>query len=439
MNWNFNKEILRIAIPSILSNITVPLLGLVDITIVGHLGSASHIGAIAIGTTIFNMIYWIFAFFRMGTSGMTSQAYGANNKKEVLALLYRSLLCSSCIALLILLSQIPLREFALFVMAPDNAVKAYTTEYFNICIFGAPAMLALYSVTGWLLGIQNAKYPLYIAVTQNTVNIICSLFFVYVMHWEVAGVAWGTVIAQYIGLLLSIYLCNKTINNHKIKVKLSIKDILEKDSIRRFFTINKDIFLRTLCLVTVTVFFTSAGSRQSEIILAVNALLMQFFTLYSYFMDGFAFAGEALIGKYEGAKDQLSQQIVIKSLFLWGCAVAIIFTLTYTFAGTNILHILTNEENVRTTAHEYLTWAACIPFIGLSAFIWDGIFIGLTATKQMLHSMLIAMIAFFVVYTLTHNIFHNHGLWMAFLSYLFVRGFIQHILYKKHIYNNKTQ
>ncbi len=431
MASNAHKEILNIALPSILSNITVPLLGLVDIAIVGHLGSASHIGAIAIGTTIFNMIYWIFAFFRMGTSGMTSQAYGAGNKKEIQALLYRSLLCSLAVALIILVSQIPLREFSLIIMSPDNQVKAYAIEYFNICIWGAPAMLGLYCITGWLLGLQNARYPLYIAISQNIVNIICSLFFVYVMKWNVAGVAYGTVIAQYLGLILSLLLCYKTLSSLNMRIKWISIEVLNKKSIQRFFSINSDIFFRTLCLVIVTVFFTAAGSRQGDVILAVNALLMQFFTLYSYFMDGFAFAGEALMGKYVGAKDETSQHVIIKSLFVWGCAVASIFTLTYTIGGTNIIYLLTDEQSVRVTAKEFLSWVVCIPLVGLSAFIWDGIYIGLTATKQMLYSMFIAMTGFFITYFLLRNHLNNHALWISFLFYLFTRGIVQHIIYKK--------
>ena len=303
MNKSYHKEILYIALPSILSNITVPLLGLIDLTIAGHLGAASYIGAIAIGSTIFNMIYWIFAFLRMGTSGMTSQAYGADNKQEIQLLLYRSLATSTGIAILILLLQGPLLHLALSVMSPTKAVADFASIYFRICVWGAPAVLGLYSLTGWFIGLQNAKYPLYVAIVQNLVNIAASLFFVFVWHMDVAGVALGTVIAQYCGLTLSLYYCHRMHRRLGLPYTFVPSSVFRKNAIRRFFSVNRDIFLRTLCLVCVTLYFTSAGSRQGEYILAANALLMQYFTLYSYFMDGFAFAGEALSGKCAGAGD----------------------------------------------------------------------------------------------------------------------------------------
>lgn len=433
MQRSYHHEILKIALPSIISNVTVPLLGLVDMTIVGHLGSASYIGAIAIGSTIFNMIYWIFAFLRMGTSGITSQSYGANNIKEAGLVLIRSLLTSLSIALLILLCKSPLFEFAMFIMSPEETVRTSATIYFNICIWGAPAILALFSITGWFIGMQNAKYPLYIAVSQNVINIIASLYFVLILKMDVAGVALGTVIAQYFGLILSIILCIRMYIDMKLRIRLNHLDILRYKSLKRFFTVNRDIFFRTLCIVCVTLYFTSAGSKQSNYILAANALLMQYFTLYSYFMDGFAFAGEALSGKYIGAKDIFSLNKVIKSLFLWGGGVAIIFTLIYLVGGNFIMSVLTDEPTVRSVAQKYTYWTVCIHFAGLSAFVWDGIFIGLTATRQMLISMLYAMATFFITYLILEDFMGNHALWLSFILYLFVRGAIQHLLFKNKI------
>ena len=433
MKDNHHKEILRIAVPSIVSNITVPLLGLVDITIVGHLGAASYIGAIAIGSTIFSMIYWIFAFFRMGTSGMTSQAYGANNLKEAQLLLFRSVISSLGIAVLILIFQKSLLELALLIMAPADAVKTSAVLYFNICIWGAPAMLILYSITGWLLGMQNAKYPLYIAIVQNLVNILASIFFVIYLKMNVSGVAFGTLIAQYLGLIMASILCTKVLHSRQLKIKFNLSEVIKGKSLQKFFTVNRDIFLRTLCLVCVTLYFTAAGSHQSVNILATNALLMQFFTLYSYFMDGFAFAGEALSGKHLGAKNGRSLDNVVKALFIWGCGVSVLFTLIYAIGGNTIISLFTNEQNVRATASEYIYWVVCIPFAGLSAFIWDGIFIGLTATRQMLTSMFCAMCIFFTTYLGLNNSIHNHALWLAFILYLLTRGIMQGWLYKNKI------
>lgn len=429
----YHKEILKIALPSILSNITVPLLGLADMTIAGHLGSAAYIGAIAVGGTIFNMIYWVFAFLRMGTSGMVSQAYGANDQAEMSNLLYRSLTASAGVALSLLLLQAPICHAALLIMMPPPAVATFASTYFSICIWGAPAVLGLYSLAGWFLGMQNARYPLYVAVLQNLINICASLFFVFVWHTGVAGVAAGTLIAQYCGLLLALYYCRRMHRRLGIGFAFSLRKVLDRPSLRRFFTVNRDIFLRTLCLVGVTLYFTSAGSRQGETILAVNALLMQYFTLYSYFMDGFAFAGEALSGKCAGSGDRQHLRAIIRSLFLWGGIVAFCFTLLYAFGGTGFMRLMTNESSVVAAARPYLPWVAAIPAAGLSAFTWDGIFIGLTATRHMLVSMFCATATFFFSYFCLYPAWHNHALWIAFLLYLSMRGCMQHLLYKKKI------
>lgn len=431
----FHREISRIALPSILSNVTVPLLSLADLAIVGHLGAPAYIGGIAVGGTIFNMIYWIFAFLRMGTSGMTSQAYGAGNKAELHYLLGRSLAASAGVAMAILLLQSLILHVALLIMSPTGAVARLASVYFRICVWGAPAVLGLYSLTGWFLGVQNARYPLYVAIFQNLVNIAASLFFVFGLHAGVAGVAAGTLIAQYCGLLLALYYCRKLRTRLGLTVSINCKELFRRDALRRFFTVNRDIFLRTLCLVSVTLYFTSAGSRRGEIILAVNTLLMQYFTLYSYFMDGVAFAGEALAGKCAGAHDSRGLQSLTRALFAWGIGFAVLFTLLYIGGGQPFMHLLTNETEVIAAASAYLPWAALIPACGLSAFIWDGIFIGLTATRRMLLSMCCATFVFFVTYITLSPLWQNHALWLAFLLYLSTRGAMQWGLYKGIIRN----
>lgn len=428
---NTHRDILRIALPSILSNITVPLLGLADITITGHLGQASCIGAIAVGTTIFNLIYWIFAFLRMGTSGMTAQAYGGNDRQEIMRLLCRSLSISTVIGLLFVLLQTPLLRFALFLMSPTDAVAAGTATYFRICIWGAPAALGLYSFTGWFLGLQNARYPLYVAVTQNIINIVVSVSLVFGLHMNVEGVALGTLIAQYCGLLLSWFFCRSLVHRLSLPALPKLGEAFQGAAIRRFFRVNRDIFLRTLCLVGVTFFFTSAGSRQGEEILAANALLMQFFTFYSYFMDGFAFAGEALSGKCAGAGCKADLRNIVRGLFLWGWGVTACFTVCYLCGGTVLIGLLTNVPSVISTAHDYLPWVVFIPLAGMSAFIWDGIFIGLTATRQMLLSMACAMTVFFGTELLLFSLWQNHALWLSFLLYLATRGSLQHLMYTR--------
>lgn len=431
-NKAIHRNILKIAFPSILSNITVPLLSLIDMTITGHLGEAYYIGAIAVGGTIFNMIYWVFAFLRMGTTGITSQQCGAGDLVAVRGTLYRSLLTSISISLLIILLQWPIVHVAMGIMKPPSVeVAHYTGVYFSTCVWGAPAVLALYSLTGWFIGMQNARYPLYVALIQNITNIVASLFLVFVCDLSVRGVALGTVIAQYAGLLFALWCCASMHKKLGIKCEISWPALLHRAALSRFFKVNRDIFLRTLCLVSVTMFFTSAGARSGTEVLAANALLMQFFTFFSYFMDGFAFAGEALSGKCAGQGDEQGLSHTITSLFQWAVGVAVLFTAVYALWGDAILTLLTNNEPVIAVAHTYLPRVLCIPFLSLSAFVWDGVFIGITATRGMLISMFVAMLLFFTCYYLLGRFMaSNESLWLAFLIYLSTRGMVQHMIYR---------
>ena len=421
-----SQRILHIAIPSIISNITVPLLGLIDVTIVGHLGSASYIGAIAVGGMLFNMIYWIFGFLRMGTSGLTAQAYGAHDLQEVTRILLRSVGISLMLALALLVLQYPIRLIAFELIDTSAEVQQLATLYFHICIWGAPATLGLYGFAGWFIGMQNSRFPMYIAITQNIVNIVASLSFVYLLDMKVAGVATGTLIAQYAGFFMAILLYMRYYN--ALRKRIVWKEIIQKQAMYRFFQVNRDIFFRTLCLVVVTMFFTSAGAAQGEIVLAVNTLLMQLFTLFSYIMDGFAYAGEALAGRYIGAKNQTALRNTVHHLFYWGLGLSLIFTILYAIGGKEFLGLLTNDTSVINASDTYFYWALIIPLAGFSAFLWDGVFIGATATRQMLYSMLVASASFFGVYYAFHPLLGNHALWLAFLIYLSLRGVVQTFL-----------
>lgn len=421
-----NKQILHIALPSIISNITVPLLALVDTTIVGHLGSASYIAAIALGGMIFNMIYWLFNFLRMGTGGLTAQAYGANQHQATSYILLRSLTIAGGIALTLLLLQRPIFQVTFHFVTATAEVRSLASIYFNILIWGAPAMLALYSFTGWFLGMQNARIPMYIAITQNVVNIAVSTLLVFGCHLKIEGVALGTLISQYTALLLAFIFC---LTKFDVKQHFELKAILDINTLKRFFQINRDIFLRTLCLIAVTTYFTSAGSTQGEVTLAANTLLMQFFIIFSYFMDGFAYAGEALGGRYFGAHDRLNFQRVTRCLFAWGGALSVLFFFIYFLSGTSLLHLLTDDSQVINRAQQYLPIIYVIPLISFAAFLFDGLYIGTTATRYMLISMFCASAAFFVlinVCTLSNTL-----LWLAFLVYLGGRGLMQAFLFKK--------
>ena len=424
-----NREILQIALPSIVSNITVPLLGLIDVTIVGHLGAASYIGAIAVGGMLFNIIYWIFGFLRMGTGGMTSQAYGRGDEAEMMRLLTRSTGVGMLIALTLIVLQYPIERTAFSLIETTPEVERLAATYFRICIWGAPAVLGLYSFSGWFIGMQNSRYPMFIAITQNIVNILMSLVLVYGLEMKIEGVAIGTLVAQYAGWLMAIGLWMHRYKH--LRPYAELRSLTDKGAMRRFFQVNRDIFLRTLCLVSVTVFFTSAGAAQGEVILAVNTLLMQLFTLFSYIMDGFAYAGEALAGKHIGADNRPALRTMVRQLFVWGIALALAFTLIYGIGGEGFLSLLTNEESVITASSTYFYWVLAIPLAGFEAFLYDGIFIGATATGLMLRAMFVASVAFFLIYFGCREAMGNHALWLAFITYLSLRGIVQGYLGRK--------
>lgn len=419
-----NKRILQLALPSIISNITVPLLGLIDVAIVGHLGSASYIGAIAVGGMLFNIIYWIFGFLRMGTSGMTSQALGARNLKEVSHVLLRAVGVGFSISAMLILLQYPIRELAFMFIEATEEVRELATTYFNICIWGAPAVLGLYGFTGWFIGMQNSRFPMFIAITQNIVNIVSSLFLVFVLGMKVKGVAAGTLIAQYGGFFMAFSLW-WIYYRKRLPFGVDLKAIIDGKAMRRFFMVNSDIFFRTICLVAVTTFFTSTGARQGDVVLAVNTLLMQLFTLFSYIMDGFAYAGEALAGRFIGARNKNGLNRMIQLLFIWGIGLSLLFTLLYAFGGREFLALLTDDQSVIAESERYFYWVLAVPLCGFAAFLWDGILIGATATRLMLYAMAIASAAFFILFYIFSPTMGNHALWMAFLVYLVLRGLLQ--------------
>jgi len=424
-----NRRILHLAIPSIVSNITVPLLGLVDVTIVGHLGATAYIGAIAVGGLLFNILYWNFGFLRMGTSGLTSQAYGRKDKDAEIRVLVQAVCVGLFSALAMLILQYPIERLAFRLLDTSAEVEQYAVTYFRICIWGAPAVLAQYGFTGWFIGMQNSRYPMYIAIVMNVINIVCSSCFVFLFGMKVEGVALGTVVAQYSGVMMAWWLW--FYNYKELRGRITFRGSLQLIAMRRFFAVNRDIFLRTLCLIGVTTFFTSTGARQGDVILAVNTLLMQLFTLFSYIMDGFAYAGEALSGRYVGACNLVQLKRMVKALFGWGVGLALIFTLLYGIGGENFLGLLTNDTVVIETAGHYFYWVLAIPLAGFAAFLWDGILIGATATRFMLWAMLVASGSFFVIFYCFSGATNNHVLWLAFLVYLALRGVMQTLWSRK--------
>ena len=438
-----NRRILQMAVPNIITNITVPLLGMVDMAIVGHL-SQSHIGAIAIGTSMFNLIYWNFGFLRMGTSGFTAQAYGARRLDEAVATLVRALALALAIAVALIVLQWPLAMLVRLAFNGSGEVMSLALSYFFVRIWAAPATLGLYAVKGWMIGMQNSRLPMWIAIALNIVNIVCSLVFVLLLHWGIKGVALGTVVAQYSGLALGLFFMRRYYGN-VLRAHLDIRGSLCLLEMKRFFHVNADIFLRTVCLALVFAFITAASGKMSDEILAVDALLLQFFTLFSYIMDGFAYAGESLVGRYIGASDAKSLRQTVRLLMLWGVALTALFTVAYAFGGQHFLRLFSDKPDVIAAAKPYLFWVLIIPVCGFAAFLFDGIFIGATASRQMRDSMFVATAVFFAVYYglrallglyQSHDIpMWNNVLWTAFMSYLVLRGAMQALLLKPAVYS----
>jgi len=427
-----NRRILRLALPSIITNITVPLLGMVDVAIVGHIGNASYIAAIALATMVFNLIYWSFGFLRMGTSGLTAQAYGAKDETEYLRILVRAMTIALMIAIVLIALQLPIGFLCKKLIHSSPQTISLTLTYFYIRIWAAPATLGLYSLKGWFIGMQNAKTPMWIAIMLNIVNIVASLICVYVFHLGIAGVAIGTVIAQYCGLLLGIVLWFH--HYGYLRHKIRIKESLNLHEMMRFFKINSDIFLRSLCLTGVFTFIPYISANMGDEVLAANTLLMQLFTLLSYIMDGFAYAGESLVGRYIGAKDSNSLHTAVRNLLRWGLWLALAFTLLYATCGKWILLILTNDTAVIQTAMKYIVWTVLVPLTGFAAFIYDGIYIGATASKAMRNIIFAATAAFFILYFILYKILGNNGLWISFLIFLTLRGLLMKLAEKKCIF-----
>ena len=439
MNWlkkrlQANREILRLAIPSIISNITVPLLGIVDVAIVGHIGDENYIGAIAIGSMIFNVIYWLFGFLRMGTSGFTSQAFGAGNTQATAYVLRKMLVLSFGVAAAFVLFQLPIRHLAFLLMGVNNDIHPLVATYYNIVVWGAPATLGLYVLTGWLVGMQNTRVPMWVSIAQNIINIAASALLVFAFRMGIAGVAIGTLAAQWAGFVMSLLsLRSSYAQEWHTALSRAITKLQSHTEIFTisFFSANRDIFLRTLCLVSVNLFFTAAGSRQGAMMLSVNTLLMTFFTLFSYVMDGFAYAGEALAGRYFGARDTASLNRLARRLMHWGMTLSVVFSLIYLFAGEAILGLLTDNQPVVVAAADYRLWAVMVPLTGFAAFVFDGIFIGITATRAMFMSCFVGAIAFFLIYYSLFGEWHNHALWLALNIYLALRGVVLAVVFMR--------
>lgn len=424
-----NKRIISLTIPNIISNITVPLLGMVDLAIVGRLGGASSIGAIAIGTAIFNLIYWNFGFLRMGTSGLTAQSLGRRSFTEAMNVFTRSLVIALTIALLLLVFQRPIFDAANWFMGSSENLRDMVAQYFFVRIWGAPAVLGMYVFKGWFIGMQNSKTPMWIAIQINVVHIILSYVFAFEMDMGIRGVALGTIMGQYSGVISCLVIF---LSRYKVVTRyFHFKGSLKMNEMKKFFKINTDILLRTICLSVVFASFTAFSTQMGEDTLAVNTVLLQLFTLFSYIMDGFAYAGEALTGKYYGAGSRPLLKEAIRCVIIWGIIISSLFTVLYTFFLTPIISIFTDVQSIITLADDFRWWVVAVPFAGFLAFVLDGVLIGITQTKIMRNSIFLAAVIFYLIYYTLNPVIGNNALWLAFILYLVGRGWIQYYFYKK--------
>ncbi len=369
----------------------------------------------------------------MGTSGFTAQAFGKNDKQELILMFGRSMFFAVTGGILIILLQYPIDLLSFSLIEGSAEVESLAREYFYIRIFAAPASLGIMALSGWYTGMQNAKYPMYIAIFINVINIGANLFFVYSLGMRSDGVAWGTVIAQYSGLIVGLLLF---FTKYKSLFGFWDKtDFFNWEKLGKFFKVNLDIIIRTLCLIFVFAFFTSESAKVNDTILAVNTVLVQYLFVFSYLTDGFAYAAEALVGKFIGSKNKIDLKRSIRLLFLWGFYISIPFTLTYVFAGDYLLYILTDNPLVILPLRPYMFWIGLVPIITFAAFIWDGVYIGATSSAPMRNTLLISTIIIFLPsYYLLREPLGNHGLWLALMLFMLSRGLLLTVFSRKHIF-----
>lgn len=420
-----NREIYRIAVPAIVANVTIPLLGLLDTAIAGHLGAESFIGAVAVGAMMFNLIYFSFGFLRMSTSGLTAQQCGRGDDSGSVRVLKESLAVSLALGVVVIVLQCPLQWLLLAVIAPSREVAALSQQYFHLCVWGAPPILMMMAVKGWMLGMQDSRGPMKISIAVNVINTVVSLVCVYVFDMGFMGIAVGTLVSEYAALCYSVLLLWRSFPS---QVRMLLGGSVRVRVSRRYFTVSGDIFVRSLLLTLVHLAVVSIGARSGDLMLAVNSLMQQLNTFFAYFLDGIAFAGEALVGKYYGAGDMKNMHRCVRRLFLWATVLALSFAAIYAFPR-GLFSLLTDQTSVVSAAMDYRWWCAALPLAGMAAFVWDGVFIGLTRSRGMLIAVAVAVALFFGLYFAMPSSLGNHRLWLAFVAYLFTRGVVQTVIF----------
>lgn len=416
-----NKEILRIAAPAIINNVTVPLLGICDTAVAGHLGSASYLGAIAVGAMMLNVVFWLAGFLRMGTTGLTARAYGADDGEKICEVLRKSLIIAGGIGLLVLVGQILLCNLLLHIITPPEAVRPLAETYYLICVWGVPCQLVVMAVSGWFIGLQNTTIPMIISIGINLLNIAVSITLTYGIGLGFRGIAYGTLSANIAGAVWALvwaYTRYRKIPRDTTPRRYGAV----KTGWREFFDVNSNLFIRSACIMAVTMGVTAMGAEMGENILAANAIIMQFFLFFSYFMDGFAFSGEALVGKYSGAGENRMVIKTVTHLMGWGGCLAAVFFCIYCLGTETIATLLTSDQDVLEEIYRYRYWIMTLPPLTVMAFIFDGIFIGLTKTGAMMWVTIAGAGVFFIMTFLGEYEMTNARLWTAFELYLVLRG-----------------
>lgn len=428
-----NRQILRLAIPFIISNITVPLVGTVDTALMGHFGSQAHLGAIGLSGSIFNFLYWNFAFLRMSMAGFTAQAFGAGDKIESATLLGRSVIIALVGAILLVILQVPIAKISFLIAQGGEDVELFAREYFYIRIYAAPATLSLYAITGWFIGIQNARIPMIISLIVNLVNIGASAFFVIVLRMGATGVAWGSVLAQYAGLAFAVTVM---FLRYRATIDLiRLPKLFVGSSMWRFFQVNRDVFIRTFFVIFVLTYYNFASAKQGNVILGINVIFLQLIYAFSFFIDGFANAAEALIGRFIGERNKSDLKLAVKTLFYWGAVLAGVFTIAYLLFFNQLIRIYTNDLEIINRAKEFAHWIMLLPIISFTAFVWDGIYLGATAAREQRNATLISAIVFFTIFFTFKGRIGNHALLIAQLCFFALRGIILTIYYKSAIFD----
>lgn len=421
-----NKEIWALALPNIISNISVPLLSTVDTALMGRL-SAAHLGAVGLSSMIFNFLYWNFGFLRMGTTGLTAQAYGADDFEQIMYTLWRALFLGLGIALVLFVFQQPLADLAVLAFQVQPNQIEMVRSYFFIRIWGAPAYMALLTIMGWFFGMQNAVYPLVLTAAVNVLNMVVSFYLVTVQGLEIRGVAWGTVAAQYFGCSLGVLLFWMKYRN--MVFKISWGSLVDVDTFRRFLVMNRDLFIRTVLLTFIFAFFYSQSSTFGVLPLAVSVVLMQFINWMSYGVDGLAFAAESVVGKYAGAREEDTLRKSIQLIFIWGFLFASVYAAVYGVFYDELFRVFTNESDVILSGLNYRYWLVLIPLMGFASYIWDGVFIGLTASRSMRNAMILPCILFLLIFYFSREALGLHSLFLALTLFLLARGAVQTWMY----------